>query len=421
MRADANYVLSFVRQVAGTPAVRCGTDGELLERYGRFQDADAFASLVARHSPMVLHLCRRMLGDVQAAEDACQAVFLVLARRAGSLARPQALAGWLYGVAYRTARKARTALARRRLREADYPDTEFADPRVDPLAELSARELLNLVEDEIQKLPEAYRLPLVLCCIEGQSREEAARQLGCAPGAIKGRLERGRARLQARLARRGMTLAAAFAAIETSRAAARALPSPALRAVVAAARGFAVSPGAVFTGEVSSTVRELASAMVRELTVRRYVGRILLGAVLGVASGAGVAGYHFGATDRGSEVARAEALGAEPPPRTHAARSDRQPDPSRPPSPDRAPAEAPRGLLHERVVEEALAIGDATITVRREASGDKTRMEIVVRENSGVERYATAAQVPARYQDAVKSLLDRLEQPPRRPGIPPGL
>src|SRR5262249_30666582 len=154
----------------------------------------------------------RVLGDTHAAEDAFKATFLVLARKAASLRRPAALAGWLYGVAARVARKARSQGSRRPSSLGDAP--EPTDPRHDLLDRLTARELLAVLEDEVQRLPQGQRLAVALCCLEGLSQEEAALRLGCTAGAIKGRLERGRQRLHERLRRRGLTLSAALAAVE---------------------------------------------------------------------------------------------------------------------------------------------------------------------------------------------------------------
>jgi RNA polymerase sigma factor (sigma-70 family) len=126
---------------------------------------------------MVLQVCRRVLGDAHTAEDVFQAVFLVLARKASSLRRPDAVAGWLHGVAQRLAWKARADDVRRRHRETPILRPDLVGPAVDPLEELSARELLCLLDNELQRLPEAYRLPLILCCLEGHTQEEAAREL----------------------------------------------------------------------------------------------------------------------------------------------------------------------------------------------------------------------------------------------------
>src|SRR5205814_6106774 len=119
-----------------------------------------------------------------------------------------------HGVACRVARKARAAACRRGPVEAL---TQAADPHPDPLSELTARELMTALDEEVGRLPEVYRLPVVLCCLEGLSLEEAARRLGWTPGSLKGRLERGRARLQARLARRGLAPAVALAAVGAAR------------------------------------------------------------------------------------------------------------------------------------------------------------------------------------------------------------
>lgn len=251
-------------------------DRDLLERFHHERDEAAFALLVERHGSMVLNVCQRLLGDRHAAQDACQAVFLVLARRAGTLGARDSVAGWLHGVARRVALN-----ARRRTRPitlaARLPEPR--DPHPDPLAELSVRDLLAVVEEELARLPEAYRLALVLCALEGQSQEEAAHRLGCTPGALRGRLERGRARLHARLARRGITLTAALAAMEVTRTGA----SAALRqATVQAALAF-VQHGS--TAAISAEVLALARAAMPASKVKALT-LLVLGLGL-VALGAG--------------------------------------------------------------------------------------------------------------------------------------
>src|SRR5262249_7411733 len=159
-------------------------------------------------------VCRRTLGDAHAAEDAAQATFLVLARRAAAVRPPERLAAWLYGVARHLALKCRRADARRRRREA----AAVGRTSPDPLAEVSARDRLWLLDAEVARRPEASRLPVLLCGLEGLSQEEAARRLGWTPGSVKGRLERGRARLHARLARRGIALSASLGAAAVSQA-----------------------------------------------------------------------------------------------------------------------------------------------------------------------------------------------------------
>src|SRR5262245_10485970 len=199
--------LPALRDLVARAGLEAESDRDLLERFRRTRDGDAFAALVERHGPMVLGLCRRLLAHSQDADDAFQATFLTLARRADAVAQPNALAGWLYGTARRIALRARSS-RRRQIVDA----ASIAAPMRDPLAEVSARELLDILENELARLPEILRLPLALCAIEGQTIDEAARRLGVTPSAFKGRLERGRSRLHSRLTKRGFTLPAALAA-----------------------------------------------------------------------------------------------------------------------------------------------------------------------------------------------------------------
>jgi RNA polymerase sigma factor (sigma-70 family) len=222
MATGSSQLLGHLHQLLSSNSAAPQADATLLERFVRHRDQGAFSALVDRHGPLVLRVCRRVLADGQAAEDAFQAVFLVLARKAADLLCGPSLTAWLHGVAWRVARKARAASARRHQREVAVPALVPADPHPDPLAELSARELLTMLDEEVQRLPEVYRLPVLLCCLEGRTQEEAAGQLGWTAGSVKGRLERGRKRLHQRLARRGLTLTAVLAAVELSRAVAAA-------------------------------------------------------------------------------------------------------------------------------------------------------------------------------------------------------
>src|SRR5262249_11393803 len=193
-----------------------GVDADWLARFVANRDEAAFAHVVGEHGPMVGRLCRRLVGDAHLAEDCFQATFLALARRAASIRRPGALAAWLYGVAYRVAAKAR-AQHRRRETLGTEAVTECPDPRPQALDRLTARELMLVFEMELQRLPESYRLPIVLCCVEGLSLEEAAGRLGWTAGSVKGRLERGRARLHARLMQRRLTLGLGLGAVQAAR------------------------------------------------------------------------------------------------------------------------------------------------------------------------------------------------------------
>ncbi len=284
MPSGTGTLLRYIRQLVTLSGLDEASDAALLGRYLSERDEAAFAAIVDRHGPLVLHVCRRVLGDGHDAEDAFQAVFLVLARKAATVRPRGALAAWLHGVARRVALKARSARARR-AGVAPLPAAS-ADPRPDPLAELSVRELLLIIDEELQRLAEVYRLPVVLCCLEGSSLEEAARQLGWTLGSVKGRLERGRARLHARLLRRGFTLSAALAAAEVSREAASAAAAARLVAVTAhgvalfAAHGTSPSGiSAVAVAWAGDVVKGMAAARLKAAVAPLLVA-CLLGAGL---------------------------------------------------------------------------------------------------------------------------------------------
>ena len=162
------------------------------------RDETAFAALVERHGPMVLRVCRSRLGDRHDAEDAFQATFLVLAQKAPSIRTSEAVAGWLLGVACRVSAKARSAARRRMLAE------KKIEPRPDAIAEETRLQPWAELYEELERLPEKYRLVLVLCHMEGLTYEQAAMRLGCPIRTVQSRLIRGRERLRGRLVRRGL-------------------------------------------------------------------------------------------------------------------------------------------------------------------------------------------------------------------------
>jgi RNA polymerase sigma factor (sigma-70 family) len=181
------------------------TDGQLLALFAASRDEAAFAALLARHGPMVLATCRRVLGNAADADDAFQAAFLVLARRAGSLGDVRTASAFLYGVAVRVAQKARVREARRRAREREA----IRVPTPEPTPDADWRDVRPVIDEELDKLAAQYRDPIVLCCLEGRSREEAARLLGWPEGTVSGRLARAKELLRERLSRRGVTCSAA--------------------------------------------------------------------------------------------------------------------------------------------------------------------------------------------------------------------
>ena len=177
-------------------------DGPLLARFFEAHDDAAFTVLIERYGPLVFGVCRRILTDANDAEDAFQATFLVLVRKGGTLRDPGRLASWLYGVAYQTALKARQLAARRLARERQMAD--MPEPAARPHEPW--HDLQPILDDELSRLPDIYRVVVLLCDLEGKTRKEAARQLGVPEGTVAGRLARARALLAKRLTRRGLTL-----------------------------------------------------------------------------------------------------------------------------------------------------------------------------------------------------------------------
>jgi RNA polymerase sigma factor (sigma-70 family) len=269
-----NGVFQRIRALAAVRADRQRGDGELLHRFVQAADEAAFTVLVERHGPMVLGLCRRLLRQGHDAEDACQAAFLVLARRATSLRKQESLASWLHGVAYRICVNLKRQQARRQRREraAGRPESTNHDD-----GDITWRELRGVLDEELQRLPARYRAPLVLCYLEGKTRDEAAQQLGVKPGSLHGLLERGRKLLRDRLERRGLTLSAALLATALPGAAGAALP-PAL-AVASASAAVALSRG--HEGAIAAHVLNL----VKEASTTMLVTKLKIGAALIVAAG----------------------------------------------------------------------------------------------------------------------------------------
>jgi RNA polymerase sigma factor (sigma-70 family) len=216
-------LLQHVRRLAATES----SDEQLLTEFLARRSNEAFSVLIGRHGPMVLNVCRRILHDAHAAEDVFQATFLVLADRAGAIHRRASLAGFLHGVAYRLAVRAR----RRRLQSLP---AAVCDRAVEPPEELAWKEMLGILDHELAQLSERYRTPLVLCHLQGRTQDEAARQLGWSLNMLRRRLAQGRRLLEARLRGRGVTLEAALAGVLA--AGAVAVPGP-LRAATLAAAG----------------------------------------------------------------------------------------------------------------------------------------------------------------------------------------
>ena len=202
--ATLKNVLDRLRSSARFQEAADLPDGQLLGRYITNRDELAFEMLVRRHGPMVLGVCRRLLLNPEDAEDAFQATFLVLARKAAKVLPRGRVGPWLHGVAYHAAQKARAIATRRNAREKQVRTL----PEPASFAEGLWSDLAPLLDRELTRLPEKYRLPIVLCDLEGKTRAEAARQLGWPEGTVAGRLARGRALLAKRLTRLGLPLSA---------------------------------------------------------------------------------------------------------------------------------------------------------------------------------------------------------------------
>jgi RNA polymerase sigma factor (sigma-70 family) len=239
--ADVMRDLGRCRQLQAALAL---PDAQLLERFVRLRDETAFEALLHRHGPLVFGVCRKFLYNPHDAEDAFQATFLVLARKAGSVAPGSLLGHWLYGVACRVAARARKA-AVRRAREQSGADLAA----VPGAAEQVDSELAPLLHEEVRRLPDKYRRPVVLCYLEGKTNEEAARQLQWPVGTVKGRLSRARELLRARLTRQGVALSAGLLTTALVPAAS-ALPAGLLG--VTAKAGLCFAAGGVAGGGLAS-------------------------------------------------------------------------------------------------------------------------------------------------------------------------
>jgi RNA polymerase sigma factor (sigma-70 family) len=258
--------------VAAVPTYRKWSDRELLERFIAQHDDMAFTVLVERHGPMVLGVCRRALPSFHDAEDACQATFLVLARKAASLRKKTSVSSWLHGIACRVAASLRRDHARRQRR-----DRAAAAPAPrDPAAEVTWREVQSILDEELQRLPERYRVPLILCYLECLTRDEAAQQLGLSPGTLHGRLERGRDGLRQRLTKRGLTLSAVLSAAVLGEGVTQAALAPAFvvsstRAALLLAEGQPLTESLVATQVLALTQEVLKSMFLTKLKLSTAV------------------------------------------------------------------------------------------------------------------------------------------------------
>jgi RNA polymerase sigma factor (sigma-70 family) len=365
---------------AAAPGSAGVPDADLLARFARDRDEAAFELLVWRHGAMVLGTCRRLLRDRHDAEDAAQACFLILAHRAGAVGRRGSVGGWLHRVAFRVALRAQ---ARRARRDAGRQPLDAATPATgtpDPEAAAEWREARGALDDEVNRLPDRFRVPFVLCCLEGRAAADAARALGCPVGTVESRLTRARERLRAALGRRGVALPAGlFAALPAGNAAAALPPGFATataRAIVPAGAGPAAQAA-------SAHVIALTEGMIQSM----WLAKLKAAAALTLAAAA----LGTGTSILWHQPAAADPIAANPPAKAPApAEADRIDELVRRLG---GPAFADR----ERAAKELEAIGTPTLPALRGAAGGddperkKQSEELVKR----IEARAAAAKVLA--------------------------
>jgi RNA polymerase sigma factor (sigma-70 family) len=265
------------------------TDGQLLDCFLTLRDAAALAALVRRHVPMVWGVCRRILHNYHDAEDAFQATFLVLVRKAAVVEPREMVANWLHGVAYQTALKARSAAARRKERERQV--VEMPDPAA--LEQDVWLDLQPLLDQELSRLPDKYRVPIVLCDLEGKTRKEVARQLGWPEGTVAGRLATARKMLAKRLAQRGLVMSGgALAAVLSQNAAQACVPATVVASTIRAATLAAVGNAAT-VGVISAQVAALTQGVLKTMLLQKLkVAMAVLLVLSATCVGAGGLIYH---------------------------------------------------------------------------------------------------------------------------------
>jgi RNA polymerase sigma factor (sigma-70 family) len=320
-RIQSESILRFLRKW-NEPGTNSASDAGLLERYVRSRDEAAFELLLWRHGGLVLSLCREVLQDAFEAEDAFQATFLVLARKARSISKRESLPAWLYQVAYRIALRASVKNAKRRAIEKSG---------LGAAADLAARvpedgafppEWRRAVYEEIARLPSKYRSPLVLCHLEGKTHEQAAQQLGWPKGTVSGRVARAREMLRRRLVRRGLAVSAPVALPLLSASGAGAAVSPAL---IQATWKTALLFAAGKSGGISPHVALLVKGALLTMLVRKvkWAAFAVLGVVF-LSVGVGAVGHVMASSDQPVPTAEV-ALPAEPP--TRSVQEPKAPDP----------------------------------------------------------------------------------------------
>jgi RNA polymerase sigma factor (sigma-70 family) len=297
-RGQGSLILRYVHGLVGRSVVGARSDRQLLESFAGHRDEAAFAALVERHGALVWGVCRRVLGHDQDAEDAFQATFLVLARKAGSVRWRREIANWLYAVAVRVAHRARSRAQKQRCLESEA----VAVAKANEVPDSGSFELIEMVDEEVSRLPEKYRKPVVLCCLEGKTYAEASRLLGWPEGTTSARLSRARGLLRRRLTRRGLALSGAAAAILTGTGSAgAAVPAGLAETTERAAPLFAAHQA------ISGPAVTLAEGMLEAMFLTRLKITMVVLLTLGVLG----AGLGLRAQPGGSQAEDPTAIGSQ--------------------------------------------------------------------------------------------------------------
>lgn len=276
MRRPLNTVIQQLRTANEQDGAR-STDGELLTRFLSQRDNDALASLVERHASMVWGVCHRVLRNPHDAEDAFQSTFLVLVRKAGTVAPREMVANWLYGVAHQTAVRLRATAAKRGLRE--MQPKEMPEPAA---AEIRVSDLLTLLDQELSRLPEHHRALIVLCDLEGLTRKEAARQLGCPEGTVASRLARARDMLAQRMARQGLAVTGGtLTAVVAQSTSAAGVPNTVVASAIDVATRFAANPALEM---ISGPVAALTQRVLKTMLLKKIMTTTMVVLAIGVAT-----------------------------------------------------------------------------------------------------------------------------------------
>jgi RNA polymerase sigma factor (sigma-70 family) len=304
MATGSKAVIQQVRTLFQLGTIGGLSDKELLEQFlARSGEGaeDAFAAVVGRHGPMVLRVCRRILTDSHDADDAFQVTFLVLARKAGSIARRELLANWLYGVAVRTAHEVRKSAARRRAREGQVEGIARTDSPPDE----SADELRLVLDDELRLLPETFRAAIVLCDLEGKTHKEASLLLGVPVGTVSSRVSRGHTLLRQRLARRGMNHPPdRLAAVRSHNAPLTQVPPALIACTARAATRFAIE--GTLAGTVPANLISVAEGVLKAMLLAKLTSKgIVCSTILLLSLGAAAVGVVFHISSRAEPAAAA--------------------------------------------------------------------------------------------------------------------